>query len=232
MFRLFKCTRAVVSIELALLVPVMFALTAGAVDFVLLTYTAYQVNNAASTAASIVSQMPVTGNYTAANITEVMASVDSASSPLNVAGPITPVGTGSGGVIVTIVTQAATGPVNPQTAYQCVVTALTTLPVSHVGTPTSSAVSAALPPPAPGFSPITMDSSDAAVVGEAFYAYQPFIFGGGFFGLRVFNLYDVAIYRFRGNPSSLPTGGANGSHLLKVTGQNASTGVVTTSGSC
>jgi Flp pilus assembly protein TadG len=232
MFRLFRCTRAVVSIELALIIPLMFALTAGAVDFVLLTYAVYQVNNAASTAASIVSQMPVIGNYTAANITTVMASIDSASSPLNVAGPITPIGTGSGGVIVTVVTQAATGPINPQTSYQCVVTALNPMPVSRVGTPKSAAVNATLPPPAPGFSAIAMDPSDAAVIGEAYYAYSPFVFGGGFFGHTVFNLYDVAVYRFRGNPSSLPSGGAIGSHLLKVTGQNGSTGVVTTSGSC
>lgn len=232
MFRLLRSTRAVVSIELALIIPLMFALTAGAVDFVLLTYAVYQVNNAASTAASIVSQMPVVGNYTAANITTVMASIDAASSPLNVAGPITAIGTGQGGVIVTVVTQAASGPVNPQTSYQCVVTALSPVPVSRVGTPKTTAVNATLPPAAPGFLPITMDPSDAAVVGEAYYAYSPFVFGSGFFGRVVFNLYDVAIYRFRGNPSSLPTGGAVGSHVLKVTGQNATTGVVTTTGSC
>jgi|GEM_PF-2926642 hypothetical protein len=235
MSRLFKCTRAIVTIELALMIPIMWAFLAGGYDLVNLVYTIFQVNNAATMTANIVSQMPSNNNYYVSNITGLLQSINAASRPINVIGPITPIGTGQGAVIVTIVTQAAAttktpNPV-PTTFWQCEATPLKPAPVSHVGTPTSgsSGVAATLPPPAPGFKPIVMGATtsglsvaDTAVIGESFYLYSPFLFGSGFFGVGVFQLYDQAIYRFRDpavastpfTTSALTTAAPNGQSVI------------------
>jgi Flp pilus assembly protein TadG len=243
-FRILKCTRAIVSLELALLFPVMWALLAGSVDIVLLIYTTFEVNNAASTAASIVSQLPSNSNYYESSITSVLKSINVASNPINVIGPITPIGTGQGAVIVTIVTQAASGPIQPMTAWQCTATALVPTPVSHVGTPTSTqAVNATLPLPAsapnsalPGkaFPAIVMDQPDAAVIVEAFYNYSPWVFGSGIFGIGVFHLYDETIFRFRGTSSivSVPPVSPPASGNSAVAGTKGSKIITSTNGSC
>jgi Flp pilus assembly protein TadG len=240
--RIFKCTRAIVSLELALLFPIMWTLLAGSVDIVLLIYTTFEVNNAASTAASIVSQLPANSNYYESSITSVLQSINVASNPVNVTGPITPIGTGQGAVIVTIVTQAASGPIQPMTAWQCTATALVPPPVSHVGTPTNAkAVNATLPPPAsnsllPGgaFPAIVMDQPDAAVIVEAFYNYSPWVFGGGIFGVGVFQLYDETIFRFRGTSSivSVPPVSPPASGKSAVAGTMGSKIITSTNGSC
>jgi len=213
MSRLFRCTRAIVTIELALMIPIMWAMIAGGYDLVNLVYTIFEVNNAAATAANMVSQMPVTGNYYVSNITGLLQSINVASRPLNVIGPITAIGTGQGAVILTIVTQApptvkVPSPV-PTTFWQCEATPLVPAPVSKVGTPNTSAagVPATLPPPSDSFQPINMGYSgvsQTAVIGEAFYLYSPWLFGSGFFGSGVFQLYDEAIYRFRATALSTP----------------------------
>jgi hypothetical protein len=228
MLRLHKCTRAIVTIELALLIPIMWMMLAGAFDIVNLIYTIFEVNNAAALTASAISEMPST-QYTAANITGLLESVNRLSAPINVTGPVTSIGAGQGTIIVSVVVQGATANVVPQLEWQCAATSLKQPAVSHVGILPghNQTVNATLPPP-PNitFPAIAMLPSDSAVIAETFYLYSPFIFGSGLLGLGVFQLYDEAIFRFRlGNstiPTYVPTQNALGfSNVITVTGTTA-----------
>src|SRR5580704_4314924 len=186
MLSLLKCTRAVVSLELALLTPIMFGFMAGSYDLVNLGYTVYQVNNAAASSANFVTQLPSQA-YTSANIVGVMESINSVSQPVNVVGPRTAVGSGQGALIVSVITEAASTRANPSPVpmltWQCTLTSVAgSTPKSIIGSFASGATPAKLPPAAPGYSPIVMDMPDSAITVESYYLYSPFLFGSGFFG--------------------------------------------------
>jgi Flp pilus assembly protein TadG len=227
--RLLKCTRAVVTIELAILIPVMWAFLAGSVDVVDLVYTVFEVNSAASTTANAVSQLPQR-NFSNTGITQVLQFVNAASQPVNVAGS-------NGAVIITVVTHSPAttqipNPV-PQAQWQCINTTMKIPPRSNVGTPgggttnggtpgggagNGKSVPAILPPAHDGFPALVMDASDTAIIAESFYTYSPWIFGSGFFGLAVYQIYNEAIFRPRVESlSSLLTGEGPGSYLISPT---------------
>jgi Flp pilus assembly protein TadG len=211
--RLLKCTRAIVTLELALLIPIMWAFLAGAFDLVNLIYTTFEVNNTASTVASMVSQMSSSGaspNYTVASITSVLQYVNASSAPINVAGT-------RGAVIVTVVDQAATGTYQPKAVWQCENTSMATPPTSKVGKPTTVSVNATLPATRAGFPALVMNMPDSAVIAESYYLYSPWIFGSGFFGVGVYTLYDEAIFRPRLASLAVPKNGTTGSSLITAT---------------